>query len=86
MGIDLVTPFTVAVEWILQQRILNAEVIVRMGKARKARGFGALHNADTVRFNIDEDYMSNPEEALQMIEKLIEWVDKWNQVEIAKRD
>jgi len=82
---DLVTPFTVAVEWMLQQRILNAEVIVRMGNAKKARGFEVLHNFDTVRFTIDEKYMSDPEEALDMIEKLVEWVDKWNQVEVAKR-
>jgi hypothetical protein len=82
---ETTTPFTVAVEWMLQRRVLNAEIIVRMGKAKKARGFDALHNDHTIRFTLDDNYVGDPKEALDMIEKLVEWVDKWNQVEVAKR-
>jgi len=82
---ESVNAFTISLEWILQQRILNAEVIVRMGKVKRARGFDTLHNKEVVRFTVDERYVTDPKETKDMIEKLDEWVEQWNKVEVAKR-
>jgi len=80
-----VTAFTVAVEWFLQHQILNGEVSVYMGEAEKARGFDAIHDDREVRFVVDERYVQDPKETIEMIKKLYEWVRKWNEVEVAKR-
>lgn len=80
-----VNAFTVAVEWILQRTVLNAEVSVYMGTAKKARGFDAIHDDNTIRFVVDPLYVQDPEEAHAILEQLMEWIEKWNQVEVAKR-
>lgn len=80
-----VNAFTVAVEWFLQTQIINCDVSVYMGEAKKARGFDAIHDDREARFIIDEKYVENPKEAIEMLEKLCEWVRKWNEMETAKR-
>jgi len=80
-----VNAFTVATQWFLQQQILNCEVSVYMGKAKKARGFDATHDDAEVRFVIDPLYLQDPEETHRILERLHEWVRKWNEVEVAKR-
>ena len=88
-----VNAFTVAVEWILQRSVLNAEVSVYMGAAKKARGFDATIDSahdgkdfySTIRFVVDPLYVQDPEEAHAILEKLWRWIEKWNQVEVAKR-
>jgi len=80
-----VNAFTVAVEWMLQRIALNAEVSVYMGEAKKARGFDAIHNGSTIRFVVDPLYVQDPKETHAILEQLMEWIEKWNQVEVAKR-
>ena len=80
-----VNAFTVATEWFLQQHILNGEVSVYMGKAKKARGFDAVHDDRDIRFVIDPLYVQDPKETHEILEKLYAWVIKWNDVEVAKR-
>jgi len=80
-----VNAFTVAVEWLLQQHILNGEISVYMGKAKKARGFDSIHDKENIRFVIDPLYVQDPEETHEILKKLYDWVQKWNEVEVAKR-
>ena len=76
-----VNAFTVAVEWFLQRHAINCDVSVYMGKAHKARGFDAIHDDREARFIIDEQYVENPRETIEMLEKLYEWITKWNDME-----
>jgi len=80
-----VNAFTVAVEWMLQRTVLNAEVSVYMGAAKKSRGFDTVHDDSSIRFVVDPLYVQDPEEAHEILERLMEWIEKWNQVEVAKR-
>ena len=73
--------FTVAVEYFLQRDIEKGEVNVRMGTAKKARGFDAVHDNYEIMFIIDHDYVTDPEEAYDMLEKLVAWIDGWNDIE-----
>lgn len=80
-----VNAFTVATEWFLQEMILHGEVSVYMGKAKKARGFDATHDGRDIRFVVDPLYVQDPKETHLILQKIIEWVKKWNEVEVAKR-
>ena len=80
-----VNGFTVAVEWFLQRQILNCDVSVYMGEAHKARGFDAIHDDREARFIIDEQYVENPKETIEMLKKLYAWIKTWNDMEMAKR-
>ena len=80
-----VNSFTVATEWFLQQQVLNGEISVYMGKAKKARGFDASHDGRDIRFVVDPLYVQDPEETHEILNKLYGWVKKWNEVEVAKR-
>ena len=75
------TAFTVAMEWWLQRMIVNGEVSVRMGDAKKARGFDAHHDDREAMFVVDRRYLSDPEETIDIIEKLYAWVEHWNEIE-----
>ena len=80
-----VNAFTVAVEWFLQRQAINCDVSVYMGKAHKARGFDAIHDDREARFIIDEQYVENPKETIEMMQKLSAWIKKWNEMEIVKQ-
>lgn len=80
-----VNAFTVAVEWFLQRQAINCDVSVYMGKAHKARGFDAIHDDREARFIIDEQYVENPKETIEMLQKLSAWIKKWNEMEIVKQ-
>ena len=80
-----VNAFTVAVEWLLQRQAINCDVSVYMGKAHKARGFDAIHDDREARFIIDEQYVENPKETIEMLEKLYEWIANWNNIEHEKK-
>jgi hypothetical protein len=56
-----------------------------MGKAKKARGFDAIHHGRDIRFIVDPLYVQDPEETHEILNKLYSWVKKWNEVEVAKR-
>lgn len=79
-----VNAFTVAVEWFLQKKAINCDVSVYMGKAHKARGFDAIHDDREARFIIDEQYVENPRETVEMLEKLHKWIIHWNYIERTK--
>ena len=81
-----VNAFTVTLEWFLQDMIINGEVTVRMGNAKKARGFDAIHDNYWVNFIVDPMYLTDPQETIDIIEKLYAWVDHWNEIEISKRN
>lgn len=79
------TAFTVAMEWWLQRMIVNGEVNVRMGDAKKARGFDAHHDDREAMFVVDRRYLSDPQETIDIIEKLYAWVEHWNEIEERKK-
>jgi hypothetical protein len=80
-----VNAFTVAVEWFLQRQAINCDVSVYMGDVHKARGFDVIHDDREARFIIDEQYVENPKETIEMLKKLHAWIKTWNDMEMAKR-
>ncbi len=76
--------FTVAVQWFLQREIIYGEITVKMGEAKKARGFDAIHDGYHITFILDYDYVLDPQETIEMIDKLTTWVMKWNDIEYHK--
>ena len=76
--------FTVAVQWFLQREIIYGEITVKMGEAKKARGFDVIHDGPHTTFIIDYDYVLDPQETIEMIEKLTDWVMKCNEIEYRK--
>ena len=54
-------------------------------QCRGLRVYGNSKEGTWIRFVVDPLYVQDPEEAHAILEQLMEWIEKWNQVEVAKR-
>ena len=74
--------FTQFVQTVLQDRIKNAVVSVRLGHARdKHRRFDTDHDGFNIIFVIDPVYLHDPHEIERIWEGLKKWVRGWNRVD-----